>query len=441
MLYLFKYKKFVVLLVIQLCLITLFLVASSIWVHSNSSGALFGVKFINENEILGLRHRHHRPSEDANRFETLQNVGNFTRNFALIKLNDGYANHEKVCFREGTRNDTRDVNGVFNPVCSCTAEWHGKDCGQPEVVWRALMTSSNARHLNLSAAAPRKVPHNVFYLIETNAFHMETLEIQMLELQYVVDLFVLCDLEVETNEFLPATPSLRHHSTTGFLKEHREKILLVSDATCAPRNVYRKLRKSLPESNFKRDDVIIYSQADEILNHRAINYFKWYDNWPQPVKFRLKHVVYGFFWQHPDNTRVSEAAAATIAMLEDSFQADPARLSQKSAMMIGDLNHFGGWYCEFCAQAMDIVRQIQYKARTERNSNEIFDVTKQKTIDAEFVQNLIVNGRYTDGKLELQQLRRYQEKYYCPDYVNNQSWKFDNLVINIFAKWEEDYEN
>lgn len=440
MLYLFKYKKFLVLLGIQLCLITVFLVASSIWVHSNSSGALFGVKFISENDKfeIGRKHRH----RSTNGVETIQNVGNFTKNFALIKLNDGYANHEKVCFREGTKNDTKDINGVFNPVCSCAGEWHGKDCGQPEVVWRALMTSSNARQLNLSAAAPRKVPHNVFYIIETNAFHLETLEIQMLELQYVVDLFVLCDLEegdAHLRDLIPP-PSLRHHTNTGFLKSHRDKVLLVTDTSCHARNVYQKLRRSLPENNFKRDDIIIYSKADEILNHRAINYFKWYDNWPQPVKFRLKHVVYGFFWQHPDSTSVS-SAAATVAMLEDSFDADPTKLSRKPAMIIGDLNHFGGWFCEFCAQAMDIVRQIQYKARDQRNSNEIFDATKQKTIDADFVQNLIVNGRYVDSQLELIQLRRYQEKYYCPDYVTNQSWKFDNLVINIFAKWEEDYEN
>lgn len=436
MFHLFKYRKLLVLLVIQLGLITLFLVASSIWVGSGSGNTLFGVKFISE-ERVEIRNR----SNDGMK-EIIQNVGNFTKNFALIKLNDGYSNHEKVCFREGTKNDTKDMNGVFNPVCACAGEWHGKDCGQPEVVWRALMTSARGTQVNYSASVARKVPHNVFYIIETNAFHLETLEIQMLELQYVVDLFVLCDLEENTSpekthlrDLIPP-PSLRHHTSTGFLKTHQDKILLLTDVTCHPRNIYKKLRKSFPDpSNFKRDDILIYSTPDEILNHRAINYFKWYDNWPQPVNFRLKHNVYGFFWQHPDNTKVG-SAAATIATLEDSFNADPTKLSKKPAMIIGDLNHFGGWYCEFCAQANDIVRQIQYTA-----DKTIIDASKYTTIDADFVQNLIVNGRYTDTKLELTQLRRYQEKYYCPDYVTNQSWKFDNLVINIFAKWEEDYEN
>lgn len=420
--------------------------------HSNRSGALFGVTFINEKGYIveeSYRKKFHTHSQYSGR--EIQNVGNFTKNFALIKLHDGYSNHEKVCFREGTKNDTKDINGYFNPICACAQEWHGKDCGQPEVLWRAFMTHSRARQANFNFSAARKVPHNVFYIIETNAFNLETLEIQMLELQYVVDLYILCDLNgahsnsIHHNEELKdLKPSLRHHTNTGFLKLYQEKIFLVVDETCSARNIYKKLRQHYSDSNFKRSDLLVFSRTNEILNHRAINYFKWYDNWPEPVKFRLKYNVFGFFWKHPQDTIVS-SAVVTIGTLEDVFASDPDKLleTRKPGLVVGDLNHIGGWFCEYCAQAMDILRQIQYQVKTGHThaSNEIFNTNHKQTIDSEYVQNLIVNGLYVDGKLGLTQIRRYQENYYCPDYVTNFSWKFDNLVINIFAKWEEDYEN
>lgn len=425
-----KFRKCWLLICIQLLLISLFLLGSVLFeVHSGAElGG--GVKFIRQSVASAA------PLHQGHLHQYLRNVGNFTRNFALIRLNDGYTNHEKICFREGTRNDTRDIQGYFNPLCSCGPEWHGKDCGQPEVLWRAFMTTTT-RHQALSLSAPRKIPHNIFYIISTNGFNMQTLEMQMLELIHVVDFYVLCDAGTAGDadrEF-----HLKYHMNTGFLKQYHERLLLVSaspEGSCTPRTMYKHLKIALPVSDFRRDDVIVYSRANEILSHRAINFFKWYDNWPQPVKFRLKHNVYGFFWQHAENTVVS-SVAATIGMLEDSFKGDPERLlnTPKPGLIVGDLNHFGGWLCEYCAQSNDIVKQIIWEGGSHNFSS------AKKKIDADYIQGLIVNGLYVDGKSGLTQLRRYQEKYFCPDYVTQTSWKFDNLLINIFAKWEEDYEN
>lgn len=421
-----KLRKCWLLICIQLVLISIFLLVSVLF-DTHAKVNLGGVKFVHQHVLTtATTPSHHRE---------LHNVGNFTRNFALIRLNDGYTNHEKVCFREGTRNDTRDIEGSFNPVCSCSAEWHGKDCGQPEVLWRAFMTTTR-QALNLSA--PRKVPHNVFYIISTNGFSLQTLEIQMSELSHVVDFFVLCDMDTNSPAELQGRDfHLSYHTNTGFLKQYQDRVLLMVDKLCGARQMYKHLKAFLPAKDFRRDDVVVYSRANEILSHRAINFFKWYDNWPQPVKFRLKYNVFGFFWQHPQSTMVG-SVAATIGMLEDSFKSDPNRLLavRKPGLIVGDLNHFGGWYCEYCAQSIDIVRQITWQSH--RNTG---PVPPQKAIDSDYIQNLIVNGLYVDGKLGLIQLRRYQEKYYCPDYVSTSSWKFDNLVINIFAKWEEDYEN
>lgn len=435
--FLFKQRKIWILISLQLILISAILFINSLLSDPDRSIDVVGVKFVNGNQA-----RWRADNAQSEKNLVVHNVGNFTKNFALIRLHDGYTNHEKVCFREGTKNDTKDIKGFFHPVCSCVAEWHGKDCGQPEVLWRAFMTNTRQ---GLSLSAPRKIPHNVFYIIETDGFSLETLEIQILELVHVVDLFVLCDLDrrTTTNDVTDEKDlKIRHHlNNTGFLKQYQDNIIVVVDKSCSPARVYKRLKTIVRPTDLHPDDVLVFSRANEILSHKAINFFKWYDNWPQPVHFRLKYDVYGFFWQHPQSTTVG-SVACTISALEDTHQSDPvvALNTKKVGLVVGDLNHFGGWYCEYCAQPVDIVHKILWEAKTDGKHQQIFNSHKG-AITSEHIQNWIVNGIYVDGKQNLIMLRKYQEKYFCPDYVNSHSWRFDNLVVNIFAKWEEDYED
>lgn len=441
--FLFKQKRILLLIFLQIALISIILIINSLLNDSEYTFDTVNVRFVN-----GVHERRYlKDNARINEKLIVRNVGNFTKSFALLRLHDGYTNHEKICFREGTKNDTKDIKGDFNPICSCKPEWHGKDCGQPEVLWRAFMTNAR-QHFNLSA--PRKIPHNVFYIIEMNGFTLETLEIQILELVHVVDLFVLCDIENRSDGTDHATTAvtekkdlkIRHHlNNTGFFKQYQDNIIVVVDKTCVPSTVYKLLKTSVQLTDMHPDDVLIFSRANEILSHKAINFFKWYDNWPQPVHFRLKYNVYGFFWQHPQNTVVG-SVASTIGTLEDTYASDPLMIlnNVKQGLTVGDLNHFGGWYCEYCAQPIDIVHQIQWEAKMTGKNQQIF-LSHKGAVTAEHVQNWIVNGIYVDGKQNLIMLRKYQEKYFCPEYVSQQSWRFDNLIINIFAKWEEDYED
>jgi beta-1,4-mannosyl-glycoprotein beta-1,4-N-acetylglucosaminyltransferase len=316
--------------------------------------------------------------------------------------------------------------------------------------------------LNLSSPARRR-PHNVYYMIETTALSLESLEIQIMEVVDLVNLFILCDLvdSSSSNSHHSSNSSsnrgrkrlllspliigdddnandrlFRHHRDTGFLKTIRHQLVLVNDTKCTPRNVYQKFRQLLHPNDFCKEDILIFSKSEEILNRRAINYFRWYDNWPQPVRLRLKWLVYGFFWQHPESTAIG-SVVSQLGILEEVYKSDPARmLDAKPAILVGDLNHYGGWYCQYCAQILDIIKKLQFDKRS------IATASYQLTVNTEYIQNLIATGLNIDGKQGLVKLRRYSDKYYSPEYVTKYSWKFDNIVINLFAKWEEDdYEN
>ena len=60
-------------------------------------------------------------------------------------------------------------------------------------------------------------------------------------------------------------------------------------------------------------------------------------------------------------------------------------------------------------------------------------------IDIEYVQNLVATGKFIDGKTVLIKLRHYDDtKYYTPEYVVKNRWRFDNILVNLFASWDDD---
>lgn len=357
----------------------------------------------------------------------------------------------KFCFREGTHelngsqrassdvnNETEDLSE--SPLCLCRTEWHGETCSQPEIIWRAFIASRQP--ITRSPKIARS-PHNIFYIIHgVTSINIETLEIQILELIGVVNLFILCDV-IKADD-----PSLlmKHQMNKGFLEKFMDQVLLVIDETCSSSNIYRKMKK-IVGLQMRPLDVLVNGHSDEILNHKAINYLKWHNNWPQPLRFRLKWNVYGFFYQHPEHTLTS-SIACQINVLEQFYKSDPdkilANFQNPAIVTVGDLNHYGGWFCEYCYQPIDIIRKLYLDSKilANKSSNPLRETFHRKPmVNIEHIQNLIQYGHYIDGKLELLKLRHYQDiKYFTPESVTKERWKFDNIVTNFYASWDDGLE-
>lgn len=299
--------------------------------------------------------------------------------------------------------------------------------------------------LKLSAIS-RRNPHSIFYLIQSgagSAASLETLEVQIMELMHVVDLFVLCDEKPSTEATNKAAKGmlLQQQTRTGALKPFRHKLLILN-GSCSFRSMYAGLRKTFKHNNthMRTDDVLLVSGPDEILNWRAVKYFKWYDHWPQPTQFRLKYLVYGFYWQHPQSTRLG-SAACQISVLEEVYKSDPRRAlaATKPGMIIGDLNHIGGWFCQYCYHPLNVVdkligEQSEHILSHQRRSS-------QTPFDGAYMESLIANGLFVDGRLGLTRLHRFGDKYYAPDYVRNSSWKYEHVLSNVYATYDDDYAN
>jgi beta-1,4-mannosyl-glycoprotein beta-1,4-N-acetylglucosaminyltransferase len=230
----------------------------------------------------------------------------------------------------------------------------------------------------------------------------------------------------------------------GFLLKHRDQVLLIQDEKCSGANVVRHMKKIL-DKQIQFTDVIVYGTSDEILNRKAINYLKWHNNWHQPLRFRLRWNVYGFFFQHPQNT-IIRSIACQLNYLDQFYSSDPDQMiiSNKEMLIVGDLNHFGGWYCEYCYQPIDIIRKFHLDSNTLRSNshNPLQSLYHRKpTVNIEYIESLILYGLYVDGKMQLQKYHNYQNtKYFTPEYVAKHKWKFDNIITNFYASWNDDID-
>lgn len=425
---------------------------------------------------------------------------------AILTATSGDFHREFVnCYKDTTNNETIPFycyrNGSIEPsqiymendideqdcACKCQPNYHGKDCGQPEVVWRAFMTAKLSRKdvgKTLAKAVVPKPPR-IFYIIEATGLSLSTIEMQFMELNELVDLFVLCDQlgnhsHMDSNSMAFNDRLFSHHQSSYqhagefFLKKLKHKILIVRTMQkCTLKLMYKHLMQNIEAASLatgyvridgqqqRAEDILLFSRADEIVNRQAIAYLKWYNDWTeaQPIRFRLKHTVYGFYWQHPNHT-VLASVACQLHVLDENYNGDPNRLVMDNSvgMIIGDLNHYGGWYCQYCYESpMDIVEKLQAdrdmmvinrvsvvaEAMTNGANDNKSDNNHRKPaiVDSNYIQSLISAGLFVDRTTNLLRLHRYSDKYYAPDYVCSKNGKYQSMLTNMYAQYDNDIDD
>ncbi|KAJ8895821.1 hypothetical protein PR048_001159 [Dryococelus australis] len=362
-----------------------------------------------------------------------------------------YTVNSTMCFILGTELDyMKRLSSLRSNVirCECKKGWHGPDCGLPEVMWRAFMASKR-KILPRRRLRPRRV---IFGFPVTG---VETLlaEITLHELLEVVDLYVVCESNY-TRFGKPKKLYFKNRLLKHFLKDIEQKILYLSadiynthsNNSFEPHLEYlEKLvwSKSISAiENLHGEDLIIVMDSYEIPNAKAILFFKLYDGWPEPVGFRLRWSAYGFFWQHPMKTVVVPGGATVKVMKHlyhnttnrtaiGSHRRDDNSASPGFKIVIGDLNHYGGWYCSWCLEPAAIVQTLE---QTPQSANPVFwSAGDSKVIDSRYIEDLVGTGIWLDGKTTLVRCYRHRDPYFAPEYVMNNTWMYDSLIINFYS--------
>lgn len=244
----------------------------------------------------------------------------------------------------------------------------------------------------------------------------------------IIDLFILYENDNH----------LESQLKNQYFKEWQHKILYIPNNTETESNIWKIAEAQI--KNLRGDDYIISSPSNEIPDRASLIFLKFYKNVPEPIHFRLKWSVFGFFWTHPKKTLIS-GGACTIAYLRNILNNDLEALTNNKTvsnlshkgMTLGDLNHTGGWFCEYCAAPEDIIEYLTSNSSKHLINWEKIGTTK---ITHKFIENLIEAGVYIDGKTELERGHRYSDIDFAPPYVLDNDFKFDFLLVNFYSQNE-----
>lgn len=386
-------------------------------------------RYFTRYEIFIQLQGHHRERTIHKRLPKYQTISGETylndiRTFKLFRI----YNHT-TCWKDGV-DDRKMRTNEISEKCICNQGWHGTDCGQPEVVWRAIMASKQNIKLK-----HRKIARRIIHTFYLNEYNSAIAEVIVEELYDVVDLFVICD-------FNGAEDNFHHKLSKGLLQREQNKILYINAATKS-RKPSRVLSKYIWEKvktvvqNFRDDDIYVMTEPEQILNSRALMFLKVYDGWPQPIGFRLRWLIYGFYWQHPLKTTIT-LNAYTIGLMHEAYKSNSIILQQQLleetserdvlGLVIGDLNHYGGWYCYLCQAPANIIINLRTTSKSEKMPK------IEKRIDVPFIEDLIGSGLWIDGKTNLLRVSKSHDLYFAPETVLNNTWKYDWLIENFYAK-------
>ncbi|XP_063222318.1 beta-1,4-mannosyl-glycoprotein 4-beta-N-acetylglucosaminyltransferase [Bacillus rossius redtenbacheri] len=432
----FKFSSLVLLLLLQILLMVCYILMVPFSHHqvTTVNTNLQSVKF------LSLPYQEPTAKQDVQKF--------FSESSSIIlpeTTHDPYfyTINSTTCFILGTELGYMRRRGNITR-CECKKGWHGTDCGLPEVMWRAFMASKRK-------ILPRRrlQPRRVIYGFPVIGKETQLAEITLHELFKVVDLYVVCESNYtrlgEQKKLYFKNRLMKH-----FLKGTEHKILYLSA------DVYKQQSKITSDTYFNHlerivwsksistiknlhsDDLFVVMNAYEIPNAKAILYLKLYDGWPQPVGFRLRWSAYGFFWQHPKKT-VVVPRGATAQLMKDLYHSDAGshrgdkdhRTWREFKMVVGDLNHYGGWYCSWCLEPSAIVDTL---AQTPPSASPVlWSAGDHKVVDSRYVEDLIGTGIWLDGKTPLLRCYRHRDPYFAPEYVMNNTWMYDSLITNFYS--------
>ncbi|KAI8042780.1 uncharacterized protein LOC128263539 [Drosophila gunungcola] len=340
------------------------------------------------------------------------------------------------CYREGTINESRRLNDVdylmTQPQCKCESGWHGRDCGQPEIIWRALMTSSRVSKrsgstpLQLTVASSTSL-HRLFYMLELGAWEhlsLELLELQIRALIEVVDYFLIYYVSNASKERM--LESMLGGQTNYVL--HR----CSSESECSSAKAFSHFRRQLWQQcgmQMQAQDLLLHGDSGSVYAPAALKFLKYYAKDVLPLTFRLKYNVYGFYWQHPKKTLLNGVISSLGHLY--SAQLDTHRLQRLASSTLGDLNHYGGWNCELCLPPEQIVLLLQ-SSNQQKLPVKLPNDTRNAHIDAAYVQLLIANGGHIDGTSHLLRLREQSEKYFAPEEALTHSSQYGQLLVNLY---------
>ncbi len=193
----------------------------------------------------------------------------------------------------------------------------------------------------------------------------------------------------------------------------------------------------------KRDDLFIYTDADEIPSQIAIDFLAMHDGYPEPFGFALRWSVYGFFWRRYDLT--SLLAGCTVQFLTKAIQSDihsirsgkfRNKFSKSVAeyvdnggsvnkWILGDSIVYAGWHCSWCLSP----ERIRVKLTSAINADFPRWGDYPEKLDLNYIKSLVKSGMWFDDTTRIGMLvRQVEDPMYAPQYILQNANTYNKLL-------------
>lgn len=158
----------------------------------------------------------------------------------------------------------------------------------------------------------------------------------------------------------------------------------------------RAIGQGLPECSPRDDDIIIITDADEVLDSLAIAWLKRTLRHGQVAEVPLAWFLYNKCWLHRKPTTVT--VAATYKTLRDNMNGDVHNIragkGHNLQRVIYKLHTYAGFHCSWCfGEEYDLYRAKAHNG----NLGDGGDLYNKMNLTDEKIQHLISNGLWLDG--------------------------------------------
>lgn len=407
-------------------------------------------------------------------FEKLELIKNMIANNTTLKVTDknmfvdydllnqpGYAMPEDrnvyfkeygniTCFIEGTQQATE-------RRCICKAGWHGPACSIPEIM---LHTTGITTEELLATVKIRKKPRRLVNLFTFN-IELMMFEIRLAELDDTVDVYVIMESNI-TGYGDPKPLYLLSMLRRGYLEDYHNKIVYhyfdkFADEAYLDgwkseedaRDVLGRVALTSRVTGLRDDDLVFYTDSDEIPKREVMLFLKLHDGYPQDIAINYHKRGYGFFWHDRPHVAHRWYSIVTFGFLRDIYQnhtfylrnptVGRARSKKELKQYRSKYNikqwtigvepdHFAGWHCSYCFNPDG----IRIKLQSIINEDYPRWGDKPESFDLERVKYKIIGqGFWFDGKSRFTEVKETNPDF-APAYVLKNKEKFKHLVVNQY---------
>ena len=362
-----------------------------------------------------------------------------------------------TCLLEGT--DWKSTKDSANK-CVCKAGWNGKSCSIPDSVLNSDMKAKYKERLEL-----RSQPRRIIHVMPINQ-EFEMLEIKVAEYGDLVDVWIILESNYTTYGD-PKSLNFLAKLQSGAFADVACKVVYVfldyfpdkayydgwiADSLLRNHIGAQGIRNQL--RHYRHDDVLLFTDCDEIPPREALLFLKLHNNYPEPFGFVYQWNVYGFFWT-PGRPTLAQSGV-TMGMLSHvigldtisrvkSFNPQKQTYLSKlynyhranknvsvsvSAWKFGNKKHTAGWHCSWCLP----LEGMRNKLLSALNGDFPRWGDYPEKANLEYIEGLVRDGGWFGDQKHAHRMKKksLSEPGFAPSHVMQNLERYSHLVKNKY---------